>query len=144
MQKTEFSCKLSSTRDSDIVVTILLDQIQIFKSPVTTDGIDFSYEFEDKDDVDHTLEISMSGKTIDDTRIDENGNILEDTIVEIHDFAFDGITIDQLVYENAEYQHDFNGNGAPTLDKFFGTIGCNGTVSLKFKSPIYLWLLENM
>jgi len=44
----------------------------------------------------------------------------------------------------AQYQHDFNGTGNPTIDKFYGEMGCNGTVSLKFTTPIYLWLLENM
>ena len=27
---------------------------------------------------------------------------------------------------------------------FFGNMGCNGYVSLKFATPIYLWLLEHM
>jgi hypothetical protein len=44
----------------------------------------------------------------------------------------------------AKYQHDFNGTGKLTTQNFYGELGCNGTVSLKFSTPIYIWLLENM
>jgi len=46
--------------------------------------------------------------------------------------------------ELATYTHDFNGTKELTQEKFYGVMGCNGTVSLKFATPIYLWLLENM
>mgnify|MGYP003352455181 CR=1 FL=1 len=42
------------------------------------------------------------------------------------------------------YRHDYNGTGQPTEDNFFGVLGCNGTVELRFTTPIYLWLLEHM
>jgi hypothetical protein len=48
-------------------------------------------------------------------------------------------TIDQLVYE-----HNANGTGPLVQDKFYGEMGCNGTVTLEFSSPTYLWLLEQM
>jgi hypothetical protein len=47
--------------------------------------------------------------------------------------------------EQAEYHHDCNGTAQQViLDKFYREMGCNGTVSLKFTTPVYLWLLENM
>ena len=42
------------------------------------------------------------------------------------------------------YRHDYNGTTDPFDDEFYGEMGCNGTVSLKFTTPIYLWLLENL
>jgi hypothetical protein len=38
---------------------------------------------------------------------------------------------------------DFN---PPKLikDKFYGSMGCNGTITFEFNTPFYLWLLENM
>ena len=50
----------------------------------------------------------------------------------------------QLFSKYAKYCHNFNGSGELTEQKFFGTLGCNGTVYFKFASPVYLWLLENM
>jgi hypothetical protein len=62
----------------------------------------------------------------------------------VSNIQFDGIDCQYLTTTLAQYQHDFNGTGNPTIDKFYGEMGCNGTVSLKFTTPIYLWLLENM
>ena len=42
------------------------------------------------------------------------------------------------------YSHDFNGTQSMVNDSFHGRAGCNGTMSLKFSTPMYLWLLENM
>ena len=49
-----------------------------------------------------------------------------------------------MLVEQAVYTHDFNGTQPEIEDTFFGEMGCNGTVSLRFTTPIYLWLLENM
>jgi hypothetical protein len=49
-----------------------------------------------------------------------------------------------MITQQATYTHNFNGAGAETQEKFYGEIGCNGIVSLKFSTPIYLWLLEHM
>ena len=37
-----------------------------------------------------------------------------------------------------------NGTQPEIADNFFGIAGCNGTISFRFSTPIYLWLLENM
>ena len=49
-----------------------------------------------------------------------------------------------MFVEQAVYTHDFNGTSKATENKFYGELGCNGTVSLKFSTPMYLWLLEHM
>jgi hypothetical protein len=49
-----------------------------------------------------------------------------------------------MVTEQAVYTHDFNGTQQEIQDEFYSEMGCNGTVSLKFSTPIYLWLLEHM
>jgi hypothetical protein len=49
-----------------------------------------------------------------------------------------------MVTEVAAYHHDTNGSTAPVTDSFYGTMGCNGRVEMRFTTPIYLWLLENM
>jgi hypothetical protein len=96
------------------------------------------------DDAEHELRLIMKNKTIQHTQVDEAGNIINDARLKITDLAFDEIQLGHMVTEQATYMHDFNGSSVMTEHKFFGEMGCNGTVSLKFRTPIYLWLLEHM
>jgi hypothetical protein len=96
------------------------------------------------DDAEHELRFVLKNKTIEHTQIDEGGNIIADTRLKIMDLAFDEIALGHMVTEQAVYEHDFNGSGPKTQDQFYGEIGCNGTVSLKFATPVYLWVLEHM
>jgi len=103
-----------------------------------------SVDVEDIDGAEHELKFVLKNKTQDHTKVDDAGNILKDSVVQIKNLKFDEIEIGHMFYEQAVYCHDFNGNGPATEEKFYGTMGCNGTVSLKFTTPMYLWLLENM
>ena len=96
------------------------------------------------DDGDHDVVFELFGKTHDHTTVDADGNIVSDAVLTIADVETDGINIDYLFQSLAVYHHDFNGSQAPQQDKFYGHMGCNGTVQLKFSTPFYLWLLENM
>jgi len=96
------------------------------------------------DDGEYELTFEMFGKTSDHTKIDDNGNIVSDAMLSISNIAIDEIDIDYIVQTQSVYHHDFNGTQEPIEDKFYGLLGCNGTVRLKFTTPIYLWLLENM
>ena len=95
-------------------------------------------------DAEHKLRFVLKNKAVEHTQIDETGNIIADARLKITNMAFDEIQPGHLVTEQATYEHDFNGTGKPTQDKFYGEMGCNGTVNLKFTTPIYLWLLEHM
>ena len=86
----------------------------------------------------------MKNKTTDHTQIDEHGTIIQDAVIKINNLCFDEIELGQVFIDHAEYVHDFNGTKNIITDKFYGEMGCNGTVSLKFTTPIYIWLLENM
>jgi hypothetical protein len=109
-----------------------------------TESITISVEVEDADDTEHELKFVLKNKTQEHTTVDEAGNILKDSVVKIENIKFDEIELGHMFYEQAVYRHDFNGNGPATEEKFYGTLGCNGTVSLKFTTPMYLWILENM
>ena len=102
-----------------------------------------SMEIDDKD-AEHELKFILKNKTAKHTQIDENNNIVSDATLTIKDLAFDDIKLNYIVTELAVYTHDFNGTQDTTQDKFYGNMGCNGTVILKFATPIYLWLLEHM
>ena len=122
---------------------IWLDDQQIFNQDWVTEPQTVSYEFSDCD-ADHELRFVMKNKTVDHTKVDESGVIVKDACLVISDLAFDEIALGHMVTEKTEYTHDFNGTGSLIQDKFFGKMGCNGVVSLKFTTPVYLWLLENM
>jgi hypothetical protein len=86
----------------------------------------------------------MSGKTTEHTQVDDQGNITADAMLTIDTVSIDGVDITQLLNETAEYAHDFNGTQDPIKDKFYGAMGCNGTITLEVTTPFYLWLLEHM
>ena len=101
-------------------------------------------DVDDQDDAAHELRLVLKNKTTAHTQVDEHGNIITDARLLIKDVAFDEIQLGHMLVEQAVYTHDFNGNGTTIQDKFYGELGCNGTVSLKFATPMYLWLLEHM
>lgn len=97
------------------------------------------------DDAEHELRLVMKNKRSDHTQVDSAGNIISDARLVITDLAFDEIALGQLVADHAVYIHDQNAQlPIPVQDKFYSEMGCNGTVSLKFTTPVYLWLLEHM
>jgi len=95
-------------------------------------------------DGNHELRLVLKGKTEKHTQINDNGMIVLDATLTISNLAFDEIKLGHMLTQLATYNHDFNGTKQPVQDQFYGEIGCNGTVGLKFTTPIYLWLLENM
>jgi hypothetical protein len=101
-------------------------------------------EIDDQDGAEHELRLVLKNKTTAHTQVDEHGNIVADARLQITDVAFDEIRLGHMFVEQAVYTHDFNGTSKATEDKFYGELGCNGTVILKFTTPMYLWLLEHM
>ena len=144
MEKIVFSCSVNNISDfEDLALEFWLDDNKFFDNNVKKGNIRVSYEF-DEDEADHILKIVLKNKTIDHTTVDETGKILSDTLVSINDISFDEININQLFFEHAVYTHNYNGSGADVEEKFYGDLGCNGTVELKFSTPFYMWLLEHM
>ena len=93
---------------------------------------------------DHELKLIMKNKTVDHTTIDDKNNIVKDACLEVNNFSIDNIKLKNLFLENTKYYHSYNSNSEIIEDKFYGTIVCNGTVVLKFSSPLYIWFLEIM
>ena len=144
METVEFDCVIGSTNHTvPLGLEIWLDQHKLFDR----DHIDQIYKIQHKisdDHSDHEIRFVLKNKQPDNTTVDLEGRIVSDVTVTVSDIRFGGIDCDYLTTTLAQYQHDFNGTGEPTTDKFYGELGCNGTVTLKFSTPIYIWLLENM
>jgi hypothetical protein len=116
----------------------ILDQTQCTESHTV------DHDFDDTVEQQHVVKIVLKNKTTEHTCVNDQGTIVSDSVLEIKNFAIDDIDIDQVVCEQAVYCHDFNGTGTETTDSFYNTVGCNGTVTLEFSTPVYLWLLEKM
>jgi hypothetical protein len=98
----------------------------------------------DAEEGDQELKFIMKNKTMDHTTVDENGQIVKDACLNVSNFYIDSIELGHTFLEQCKYHHDFNGTQDPVVDKFYGDMGCNGTLIFLFQSPIYIWLLANM
>lgn len=105
-----------------------------------------SFEVDDDQEAEHELKIIMAGKTAQHTKLDSGGNIVEDVMVFVNGETcmLDDINIATLFWHLATYHHNHNGTTDYENHRFYGIMGCNGTVTLKFSTPVYLWLLEHL
>ena len=140
----QIACSITTTDPlAHLGLEIRLDSNTIFKSDHVRETINFVYDLINEDGV-HQLEFLMQNKAIKDTVLDENNNIVKDARLIISNLTFDEIALNQLFVDQAVYTHDFNGTQSRIQTKFYGEMGCNGTVQLDFTTPVYLWLLEHM
>ena len=100
----------------------------------------------------YNLKIVRSGKDRHQTKV-ENGEIVHDQLLHIKNLEIDEIDLGALVYEGIytpEYpepwatQQRSAGQELPESFKNVTTIGHNGVWQLRFVSPFYMWLLENL
>jgi hypothetical protein len=138
------SCEIDTTDASvPLDIAVFVDDQPIFDHACVDGAVRISHDLPE-DDGNHELRFVMQHKQPEHTQIDEAGNIVKDARIVIRNIAFDDILLGQIMVEKATYTHSFNGSGETVTEKFYSEMGCNGTVSLKFSTPIYLWLLENM
>jgi hypothetical protein len=122
---------------------IWIDNQKLFDQAHVQESHKFSTDLLD-DDGEHELRFVLKNKLSEHTQVDADNKIISDARISVSNIEFDGIALNQLVPDLAEYQHNFNGTGELSTHKFYGELGCNGTVTLKFTTPIYIWMLENM
>ena len=93
----------------------------------------------------HELKIRLENKADADTVI-ENGEVVKDMLLNIDDITIDDISLGNLLW-SAKYILDrkriYNGQEIDHLDGCVN-LGWNGTYTLKFTSPFYIWLLEKL
>jgi hypothetical protein len=128
----------------DLHLSVMLDGEEI--QALEPGGEDQKLSIEINDDVeqDHVLCLVMSGKQMDHTLVDDQGQILEDRMIEITDVRIDDIELGYVFTQTSKYIHDHNGTSDLVTVPFYGAMGCNGQVDFHFTTPVYLWLLENM
>ena len=132
-----------STPAAEIGAEVWVNNTCVINCEHVDSTISFEHTLDDSDG-EHELRIVMKHKQATHTRLDEQGNIVQDAVLTVSDLEFDGINIMQIFTEQSTYLHNFNGSQPDSVHRFYGDMGCNGTVSMKFTTPVYLWLLENM
>lgn len=144
---TDAECKLGTK--------VTFDNTVIYDNAHVTETYHLCHSISDQD-AEHVLEIELYNKRPEHTQIDAEGVIVKDALITVQNVTIDGIDISSIIntYPNnlysdvpshlIQYHHDFNGTQPAIVDKFYGALGCNGVVRLKFTTPVYLWLLENM
>jgi predicted ATP-binding protein involved in virulence len=132
-----------STPAAEIGVEVWVDNTCVINVEHVDHTVIFKHDIAD-DDAEHEFRIVMKHKQLSHTQLDQDNNIVQDAMLTVSDIAFDDIQLGQILSDLSVYTHDFNGTQPQFQDKFYGDMGCNGTVSLKFTTPLYLWMLEHM
>ena len=107
--------------------------------------VEFDAEF--VEDQEYVLEIRLGNKESSDTIQDDDGNIVNDLLLNIKSIEIDDIDIGALIWSKSTFYPDkpqkFNGAVIQELTNCVN-LGWNGTYTIKFTSPLYIWLLENI
>jgi hypothetical protein len=133
----------SSDFSAALGLEVWIDNTEIFSCDHVQQAQTITFDLTDNEG-DHELRFVLKNKTGEHTQIDQNGTVVKDAVLVVDRLKFDEIELGQIFSDHAVYTHNFNGSAAEVQEKFYGTMGCNGTASLKFSTPIYIWLLENM
>lgn len=120
-----------------------LDEQCVYQTESLSEPTVVNHEFNDNNG-EHTLRFVLKNKKPEHTQIDSNGEIVSDTYIDINNITFDEIELTHDLVSLFVYTHNFNNTGPESQQPFYNTMGCNGTAELRFTTPIYLWLLENM
>jgi hypothetical protein len=155
-EKLKFKLELWSTHwDKIPVAEILINETSHFNSEITgTEDKPTQIEFEHtlEEGKEYTLKIVRSGKDKHQTVV-EDGKIIKDQLLHIKSIEIDEIDIGALVYEGVytpnypepwATQQRTTGVQLPVTFKNVTDMGHNGVWELKFASPFYMWLLENL
>ena len=156
-EKLKFRLELYATMwDQPPKAEILLDDKSHFDGEIrgTQDKPNLiEFEAELDEDSEYTLVIRMHSKNNNQTVIDEKSHIVKDQLLHIKSVEIDEIDIGALVYEGIytpnypepwATQQMQSGKDLKDSFKNVTQMGWNGNWRLKFKSPFYMWLLENL
>jgi len=156
-EKLKFKLELYATYwDKCPKVDILINEsvystAEINGSQKNPNVIEFEKELQE--DVEYNLTIKRFNKTPDQCKIDESAEIIKDQLLHIKLIEIDEIDIGSLVYEGIYtpeypepwYSQQVKADKTPKKSlKNVTSMGHNGTWTFTFRSPFYMWLLENL
>ena len=156
-EKLKFKIELYATMWSKPPhADVLINDISYFNDDITgtedkPNVIEFEHELLEKNS--HYLSIKRSGKSKNQTVVNEKGDILKDQLLHIKSIEIDEINIGALVFEGVytpEYPEPWatqQRQAGIELQESFKNVtgmGHNGKWDFKFEAPFYMWLLENL
>jgi len=156
-EKLKFKIKLYATMWSTPPhADVLINDISYFNGDITgtedkPNVVEFEHELLEKNS--HYLSIKRSGKSNNQTVVNEKGDILKDQLLHIKSIEIDEINIGALVFEGVytpEYPEPWatqQRQAGIELQESFKNVtgmGHNGKWDFKFEAPFYMWLLENL
>ena len=142
MEKLKFKIALESewfNNPPNLRVSINNDTL--IDSPLR-EPIIIEHEVSLNDEQSHTLNFTLHDKSKYDTELDEKGEITKDTLVKIKQIEIDDVDITHMLSANPDvfyYKHDDG-----TVTTFHDVMGVNGTSTVNFTTPFYVWLLETL
>ena len=155
-EKLKFKLELYATMwDKPPVADIKINEKSYFKEEIASTKdkptiIEFEHELEEGKS--YNLIMHRSGKNKTQTIV-ENEKIVKDQLLQIKSIEIDEIDLGSLIYEGV-YKPNYPepwasqqaeaGNKLPETLKNVTQMGHNGTWTLTFTSPFYMWLLENL
>lgn len=147
MSKTEnlhFKVGLQGTYwDKQPQYSILFNDQIICQRSITSTEVEYvEFDIDVQLDKTHDLKIRLENKTWQDTvQNEDKTEIIKDMILHIKSLEVDEIHLGDIIWTHTQ----FTGDEAerPVLDKCVD-LGWNGTWSLKFNSPFYHWLIDNL
>lgn len=138
------ACNIGTTdKTVPLGIEVWLDNQLVLNMDHVINANECAWEISDADS-EHELKFVMKNKSPEHTKINEQGQIVQDATLTIGNLTFQEIEMEKIFLDKAVYTHDFNGTQNTIDTKFYGEMGCNGTLIFKFATPVYSWLLENM
>jgi hypothetical protein len=145
IEKLHFKIGLTGTYwDKKPEYSILINDQVIKRDTVTSaSGETFFVEFDaEVEEGPASLKIRLENKDCTDTIQNEDKTaILKDMLLNIKSVEIDEIDLASLIFTKTQFVGD--DADRPVLDKCID-LGWNGTWTLPFDSPFYIWLLENI
>jgi hypothetical protein len=144
-EQLHFKVTLAGTYwDKKPQYAILVDDQLMQRSFITCEsGVSQIVEFDvELNEGDHELKIRLENKTNSDTVENQDKTaIVKDLLLNIQQVEIDDIDLGHMVHGKSLFTGD--DSARPVLD-YCIDLGWNGTWVLKFTSPFYIWLLENI
>ena len=92
-------------------------------------------------DSDFQLRIELIDKIPEHTVLDEQGNIVKDSVLTIKKIIIEDIEIQSnLSLDQEKFYYEHSGG----KHQLYDSLGVNGTAVINFSTPFYIWLLETI
>jgi hypothetical protein len=126
----------------EIMLEVWIDEQKIYETVATPDLHTINAQLTEEPG-NHVLKLVMLGKLPQHTVCDTSGNILSDIYFQIFKLEFEELDMQNIFCQGLPiYTHSFNSTQAEFVDEFYGMLGCNGIVEIRFSTPIFLWLTD--